>query len=124
MRDALERSGEPPVHQLRHWYENQNVEPSSSANFWALCQQLEIYRADYHNYWTSTCEKTIAKRPVDAVILPVAPSAAVAEGQFAYYGTSPFASHKTGLKQLPILIVIQHILPLQMSSTIRLAASP
>lgn len=37
-------------------------------------------------YWNSTRDKTESKRPVDGVILPVAPSAAVEEGLFSYFG--------------------------------------
>ncbi|CAF9931207.1 MAG: Acetamidase [Alectoria fallacina] len=85
VRNAIDASGEPPVHQLQTWYDNDNVEPSSSAEFWDLCNQRDQYRSEYNNYWTSTREKTVAKRQVDGVIMPVAPTAAVEEGCFNYY---------------------------------------
>lgn len=88
VRNAIDASGEPPVHQLQTWYDNDNVEPSSSAEFWDLCNQRDQYRSEYNQYWTSTREKNVAKRQVDGVIMPVAPTAAVEEGCFNYYGKS------------------------------------
>ncbi|KAF6223327.1 hypothetical protein HO133_000169 [Letharia lupina] len=88
VRNAIDASGEPPVHQLQTWYDNDNVEPSSSAEFWDLCNQRDQYRSEYNQYWTSTREKNVAKRQVDGVIMPVAPTAAVEEGCFDYYAYS------------------------------------
>lgn len=88
VRNAIDASGEPPVHQLQTWYDNDNVESSSSAEFWELCDQRDQYRSEYNKYWTSTRERNVAKRQVDGVIMPVAPSAAVEEGCFNYYSYS------------------------------------
>ena len=88
VRNAIDASGEPPVSQLRGWYDNDTAEPSSSADFWNLCDRRDQYRAEYNNYWASTREKNIFKRPVDGVIMPVAPTAAVEEGAFTYYSMS------------------------------------
>ena len=88
VRDAIDASGEPPVHQLQTWYDNDNVEPSSSREFWDLCHQRDQYRSEYNKYWTSTREINVAKRQVDGVIMPVAPTAAVEEGCFKYYSKS------------------------------------
>ncbi len=88
VRKAIDASGEPPVPQLRDWYDNDDVEPSSSAEFWDLCDRRDRYRADYHKYWTSTRDQNIWKRQVDGVIMPVAPTAAVEEGAFTYYSRS------------------------------------
>lgn len=85
VRRAIDASGEPPVSQLRDWYENDNVESSSSDEFWDLCHRRDLYRTAYNNYWISTRENTSSKRPVDGVIMPVAPTAAVEEGTFKYY---------------------------------------
>jgi amidase len=88
VRKAIDASGEPPVSQLRDWYENDDVEPSSSASFWELCDRRDKYRMQYCTYWTSTGSNNIAKRQVDGVIMPVAPTAAVEEGTFKYYSES------------------------------------
>lgn len=85
VRKAIDASGEPPVSQLCGWYENDDVEPSSSADFWDLCDRRDRYRMEYHRYWTSTREKNVLKRQVDGVIMPVAPTTAVEEGTFTYY---------------------------------------
>lgn len=88
VRKALKSSGEPPVHQLREWYEQQQSEPSSSPEFWRLCALRDEYRAQYHAYWQSTRGNTASKKVVDGVILPIAPSAAVQEGFFHHFGRS------------------------------------
>lgn len=74
------------MQQMRAWYDNTNAEPSSSAEFWALCKQRQQYREAYHTYWMSSRERSGSKRLVDGVIMPVAPSAAVEQGSFGYYG--------------------------------------
>lgn len=88
VRKAIDASGEPPVSQLRGWYDNDDVEPSSSQEFWDLCDRRDRYRTLYNKYWASTREKNILKRQVDGVIMPVAPTAAVEEGTFTYYSRS------------------------------------
>ena len=93
VRKAIDASGEPPVHQLRSWYDNDDVEPSSSAEFWDLCNQRDKYRAQYSQYWASTRDKNSLKRPVDGVIMPVAPSAAVENGMFQYYSMPKLSTH-------------------------------
>lgn len=92
VRKALDSSGEPPVHQLRQWYDEQQSEPSSSAEFWRLCALRDEYRAQYHAYWQSTRGKTVSKKVVDGVILPIAPSAAVQEGFFHHFAYTAIAS--------------------------------
>ncbi len=75
------------MYQLRILFESESTDPLSATEFWSLCQQREDFRAAYHQYWNSSREKTSSKRPVDGVILPVAPSAAVQQGLFTYYGS-------------------------------------
>ena len=86
IRDAIAASGEPPIEQLRSWFDGQDTEPSTTTDFWALCSQREQIRAAYHKYWNSTKEMTRTGRPVVGGILPVAPSASGEEGKFGYYG--------------------------------------
>lgn len=89
VRAAIDASGEPPIPQLREWYyqeSEQQQQPSSSTEFWQLCQMRDEYRAKYHRYWADSRMRTRSGRCVDGVILPVAPSAAVEEGRFEYYG--------------------------------------
>lgn len=93
VRKAIDASGEPPVHQLRGWYDNDDVDPSSSADFWDLCNERDKYRAQYSRYWSSTRDRNSLKRQVDGVIMPVAPSAAVEEGLFQYYSKLELSEH-------------------------------
>ena len=74
------------MEQMRAWYDDVQTEPSSSAEFWSLCQRRQDYREVYQQYWMSSRERTIQKRVVDGVIMPAAPSAAVQEGLFSYFG--------------------------------------
>ena len=93
VRKAIDASGEPPVHQLRSWYDNDNVESCSSAEFWELCDQRDRYRAQYCRYWSSTRDTNSLRRQVDGVIMPVAPSAAVEDGLFKYYSMLELPEH-------------------------------
>lgn len=94
VRKAIDASGEPPVHQLRGWYDNDDVESSFSAEFWDLCDRRDHYRAQYHRYWSSTRDTNSLKRQVDGVIMPVAPSAAVEDGLFKYYSMYEMFGHR------------------------------
>jgi amidase len=85
IRRAIDASGEPPMQQMRAWYDTQ-AKPSSSDEFWDLCQRRHQYREEYHRYWMNSRKRSASKRLVDGVILPVAPSAAAEEGLFSYYG--------------------------------------
>ena len=46
------------------------------------------YQKKYMDYWNSTKEKTGTNRPVDALIMPLAPFAAARPKQYKYYGYS------------------------------------
>lgn len=64
------------------------MEPSTSAEFWALCQERQRFRTEYKSYWNSLAATTQSARVPDGVILPVAPTLAVRPGRFQYYGYS------------------------------------
>ncbi|MCJ1436725.1 hypothetical protein MMC27_006107 [Xylographa pallens] len=88
VRQAIDASGEPPLPQLLTWYRDIESQPASSLDFWDLCRRRDEYRAAYNEYWASTQARSAFKRPIDGVILPVAPSAATEEGLFSYYAYS------------------------------------
>ena len=88
VRDAIDASGEPPLPQLLSWYKDIKAEPLSCSEFWDLCQRRDEYRKEYNDYWMSSQANSVFNRPVDGVIVPVAPTAAIEEGFFSYYGTS------------------------------------
>lgn len=91
-REAIDASGEPPVAQLKDWYEQGNVPSNTTAEFWDLCAQRNAYRAQYAKYWASTDHLSQSGRVPDGIILPVAPTTAVRHGQFHYYGYSAIAN--------------------------------
>ena len=87
-RAALKASGEPPIPQLETWYHHQDLEPSNSAEFWALCAQRRQFCADYKAYWNNMAATTQVGRMPDGVIMPVAATLAVRPGDYRYYGYS------------------------------------
>jgi hypothetical protein len=94
---------------------SESTESSSAVEFWELCRRRDEFRKEYMKYWNSTRDKTESKRPVDGVILPVAPSAAVEEGLFSYFGQ--FSSRRPMFPRvLTISGELQLILPLQICS--------
>ncbi|KAK1054164.1 hypothetical protein LTR74_016028 [Friedmanniomyces endolithicus] len=91
-RDAIDASGEPPVVQIQGWYEQGDVTPNSTGDFWNLCSQRNKYCAQYAAYWNSTSSFSRSGRIPDGIILPAAPSTAVRRGDFHYYGSSAIAN--------------------------------
>lgn len=91
-REAIDASGEPPVAQLSDWYEQGDVPPNDTAEFWDLCAQRDKYRAQFAAYWASTGDLTRYGRVPDGVILPAAPTTAVQSGEFHYYGYSAISN--------------------------------
>lgn len=91
-RTAIDASGEPPIPQIADWYQHQDMEPNTTAEFWALCAQLDDYRARYKKYWNDLGTSTRSGRRPDGIILPVAASLAVRSGDFQYYGYSAIAN--------------------------------
>lgn len=89
---AIEASGEPPVAQMRTLFDQPSVPSSSTAEFWDLCQRREDYRKAYADYWTKMGSCSASGRPVDGVILPVAPTSAARAGEFHYLAYSAIAN--------------------------------
>ncbi|KAI0106415.1 amidase signature domain-containing protein [Nemania sp. FL0031] len=80
--NQLDISGEPLIPELRETFRLK--EPMSLINYQHLTLQGLQYEAEYSDYWNSTAEKD--GQIVDAVIMPVAPHAAVIPGK--YYHTA------------------------------------
>lgn len=88
----MNASGEPVIPQLQDCYQNQDMEPNSSSEFWALCAARQRYQTQYKAYWNSVGATTRSGRTPDGVILPVAPTLAVRPGEFSYCGYSAIAN--------------------------------
>lgn len=84
VRTTLDASGEPPVSQLRAWYAATNTGTMPVADFWNLCSKRAKYRTQYNDYWNS--------QNVDAVILPVAPTASAEPDKATYFGYTAIAN--------------------------------
>lgn len=82
----MDASGEPVIQQLKGWYDQTDIEPISTEEFWKLCQDLQDFRARYARYWQTVSSTTHSGRPIDGAILPVSPSIALRECEFRYFG--------------------------------------
>ncbi|KAH8698553.1 amidase signature domain-containing protein [Talaromyces proteolyticus] len=81
----LKLSGEPVIPELETELGDEPQPPISLPQLYEWMRRLKHYREDYHNYWMSTSEGDDDENPVDAVILPVAPHAAVIPGKWYHY---------------------------------------
>lgn len=54
--------------------------------------QKRLYQKMYMDYWNSTDQLTGTRRPVDAIICPVAPHAAVIPGRYRHVGYTSFVN--------------------------------
>ncbi|OCL12926.1 general amidase [Glonium stellatum] len=84
--DQLKLSGEPIIPEKYDDIGNKRKPPMPILRYQDLALQRKAYRAAYATYWESTKHKTNTGRPVDAVIMPVAPHAAVLNMKYYYYG--------------------------------------
>lgn len=87
IRATINKSGEPPVQQLRTWFFEQHDAPVLSVSeFWSLCKSRTDFMTAYNTYWLSSALATTALRPVDGVIMPVAAQVACQENELDYFG--------------------------------------
>ncbi|KAH0359360.1 hypothetical protein KCU65_g10007, partial [Aureobasidium melanogenum] len=92
IRDAIDASGEPPVDQLKEWYQQADPGSLPTEDFWKLCRELQEYKRSYMEYWSSMGAKTVSGRAIDGVILPVSPHAASQKGTDRYFGYTAVAN--------------------------------
>ncbi|KAL9625230.1 MAG: hypothetical protein Q9160_000632 [Pyrenula sp. 1 TL-2023] len=86
--EQLNLSGEPPVKELEKELGNGPKSPMTLLEYQALGLEREKYRQSYREYWNSTITMTGTGRSVDALIMPVAPHAAVIPGKYYHYDYS------------------------------------
>jgi amidase len=84
----LSLSGEPPTAECRVEIGDKPRPPISLPDFFSLTLELKRYREEMADQWASTASQTRTGRPVDAVILPVAPHAGVLPGKYYTYSYS------------------------------------
>ena len=85
---ALNLSGEPPIPQIAGWYGSKPQEQADATKIAATNVTKREYQREYMEYWNSTVDLTGTGRPVDALIVPVAPFAAARPNSYLYYGYS------------------------------------
>lgn len=90
--DVLKESGEPPVRQTE-WILKQvpnEGKPFTIADVFRLNLQREAFRQRLIEHWNSTEARTGTKRPVDAIIAPVAPTLAPKHGMTEWWGYTSY----------------------------------
>lgn len=82
-------SGETPPSQV---IVGQNGTESVASEIAALNVAKRDYQKQYMDYWNSTANETGTGRPVDGVLCPLAPHAAVIPNQYKYVGYTSFVN--------------------------------
>ncbi|KAI1636463.1 amidase signature domain-containing protein [Biscogniauxia mediterranea] len=91
--ENLGLSGEPLIPELAGGFPGgRPLRPLDPAELAAAAAEMREYRAAYAAYWDSTRGRTSTGRPVDAIVLPVWPSAAARPGGPEYGGYIGFAN--------------------------------
>lgn len=85
---ALGLSGEPPIPQIAPLYGSKPSQQADATKIAATNVAKREYQKEYMEYWNHTSDLTSTGRPVDAVIMPVAPFAAARPESYKYYGYS------------------------------------
>jgi amidase len=86
-------SGEPLIKEVQRFVSADDpAVPIPLLSFERLTVRKEDFENKYLDYWNSTSDKTGTARPVDGVILPVAPTAAVINDKYMYYGYTNVAN--------------------------------
>ncbi|EFY89514.1 general amidase [Metarhizium acridum CQMa 102] len=83
---------EPVIPQVSERFGNGPKDPVPTLELLDIVLKHEAYVARYLKYWASTITQTGTGRAVDAVILPVAPHAAVVPGEYYHYGYTEFVN--------------------------------
>ncbi|OJD30133.1 general amidase [Diplodia corticola] len=90
--EQLKLSGEPLIPELQPEFGDEPAPPTPLLEFYNNTLRLKKYRERYQSYWESTSPDTDTGRPVDAVILPAAPHAAVIPGKWIHYDYATIAN--------------------------------
>ena len=85
MHGAFDLSGEPPSSQIAPLCGSGRSEQANATKIAATNVAKREYQKEYMEYWNSTQIATGTGRPVDALIMPIAPFAAARPQTFAYY---------------------------------------
>ena len=84
--NALGLSGEPIASQVAMAYGKEPTPQADATQIGANNVAKREFQKSYMDYWNSTSSLSGTDRPIDAIVIPVAPFAATREGRFKYYG--------------------------------------
>lgn len=79
-------SGETLQASISEIYGHAAKAPKTIDKVWEINLELRQYQKEYMEYWNDTAKLTKSGRPVDAILTPVAPFAALQFGQPFYVG--------------------------------------
>ena len=85
---ALGLSGEPMAPQVANIYGSEQLEEMEASEIAATNVAKREYQKEYMDYWNSTKDLTGTGRPVEAFVMPCAPSPAVRSNRYYYFGYS------------------------------------
>lgn len=77
---------------MSDWVNTTLLTESSASSIAANNVAKRQYQKDYMEYWNSTKELTSTGRPVDAIIVPVAPFPSARPGLYRYYTYTTFVN--------------------------------
>ncbi|KAI1506266.1 amidase signature domain-containing protein [Biscogniauxia marginata] len=102
--EAIRESGEPIVPEIKHLFPNGKPKPSLSLpEYEQVVVRMKDFRTRWHDYWVSSAQRTTSHLPVQAVIAPVSPYAAVLPGKFYH---SPYTSTLNILDYTTIVVPV------------------
>lgn len=90
--NSFQLSGETPASNIAKAFGHELGEEQTASAIAANNVRKRELQKQYMEYWNSTENETGTGRPVDAVIMPVAPFAAARPGRFPYFGYSMFVN--------------------------------
>jgi amidase len=82
-------SGEPLTPRVVQFYGNEPIAPRTGDAIFETNLEVRRYQKAYLDYWNSTAALTKTSRPVDAVLAPVAPFAALQLEKETTVGKAP-----------------------------------
>ncbi|KAK5449840.1 hypothetical protein LTS15_008412 [Exophiala xenobiotica] len=102
--DAINLSQEPIVPEIAHLFPGGKLRPPMPLpEYEQVVLHMKDFRQRWHEYWNSSAKKTKSGRPVEAIVAPVSPYAAVLPGKFYH---SPYSSVINVLDYTAIVIPV------------------
>ncbi|KAI0443365.1 amidase signature domain-containing protein [Xylaria telfairii] len=102
--NAIRASGEPIVPEIAHLFPDGKLKPPIPLpEYEQIVLHMKDFRARWNDYWMLSAERTTSGIPVQAVISPVTPYAAILPGKFYH---SPYTSVLNVLDYTSVVIPV------------------